>query len=98
MAVTLYRQIYQEMLTSHQDDFTGFKKIHDLFHQDEARYQDEFNRLGKPILRLIEEYENRLCRKMERTNPAYSAKLSEKFRDLIRRDYPLIDMVGLEFS
>ena len=87
------------MITEHEEDFKEFKKIHDLFAKDRMKYQDEYNTQGSDIVDLINLYEKRLCSKMEGSkNSVYSANLAEKFREEIKKDYPLIDLVGVRLS
>lgn len=92
-----YQQQYQEMVQQHQQLFDEFKKVHDLYAQNKSAHQQEFNDRGEPVLDLIQQYENRLCRKSERGGYSqYSAQLAEKFWGLVRKHYPLIDSVGLK--
>lgn len=84
------------MLAKHQDQFDEFKKIHDLFEKDRMKYQDEYNHLGSDIMDIIIDWEKRLCRQMEGgKNGVYSANLSEKFRDEIKKIYPKLDLIGV---
>lgn len=98
MAV-LYQKTYSEMLTAHKSEFEEFAKISTEYKKDQEKWQNELDRVGKPLLRTIEEYENHLCGKMEGAGRgSYTANLSDKFRGAIRKDYPLIDFVGTKFS
>lgn len=97
--MTKYKQFFNEMLTKHKDDFDEFKKIHDLFEKDRLMFQDEFNRQGLGIMDIIIEWEKRLCRQMEGgKNSVYSANLSEKFRDEIKKIYPKLDLIGVRLT
>lgn len=87
------------MISKHEEEFKEFKKIHDLFAKDRMKYQDDYNRQGSDIVDLINLYEKRLCSKMEGSkNSVYSANLAEKYREEIKKDYPLIDLVGVRLS
>lgn len=96
MAV-LYQKTYKEMVAAHADEFLAFKTVHNQYRLDQTKYQAEFDTLGKPLLRIIEEYENRLCGKMEGAGRGtYSANLADKFRGEIKKDFPLIDFIGVK--
>jgi hypothetical protein len=95
--MTKYKQAVQEMLMKHQKEFEEFGKVHDVYKLDQGKWQDEFNRIGKPILRIIQETENRLCGKMENSSLGkYSNNLADKFREEIRKIYPYWEMIGVK--
>ena len=79
------------MIAQHKAEFEKFQKL---------KYEDSrFHELGKPLLRIIEDAERRLCGKMESgVHGTYSKNLADKFRAEIKRSYPLIDLVGVEIS
>jgi hypothetical protein len=92
-----YREAYEEMVLRHQAQFEEFKVIHDKYAADQDKWKVKFDELGKPILRIIEETENRLCSKMEGSHRGnYSSNLSDKFRQEVKKYLPLIDMVGVK--
>lgn len=94
-----YKQYFTEMLSGNQKVFDEFKKVHDLFSSDRMKYQNEFNRQGEQIMDIIRDWEKRLCSRMEGgKNGVYSANLSEKFRDEVRKTYPKIDLIGVKLS
>ncbi|OGD69741.1 hypothetical protein A3A84_01050 [Candidatus Collierbacteria bacterium RIFCSPLOWO2_01_FULL_50_23] len=97
--MTKYKKYFQEMRGANQEAFKQFRKIHDLFATDRVRYQDDFNREGQKIMEIIQEWEKRLCSRMEGgKNSVYSANLSEKFRNEIRSEFPKIDLVGVRLT
>lgn len=97
--MTKYKQYFQEMLADQKKVFDDFKKIHDLFESDRMKYQEEFNRQGAVVMDIIHDWEKRLCARMEGgKNGVYSANLSEKFKDEIRKIFPKIDLVGVKLS
>ncbi len=97
--MTKYKQYFQEMLADQKKVFDDFKKIHDLFAADRMKYQDEFNRQGATVMDIIHDWEKRLCARMEGgKNGVYSANLSEKFKDEIRKIFPKIDLVGVKLT
>lgn len=91
-----YKEYYQKMCTEHSALFAKFKKLHDSYAQDKFTWQEDFNREGLVVRAIMEEWDNRLCGRMESGRHAtYSANLSEKFWNLIKIDFPLIDFVGV---
>ena len=87
------------MMESKRPDFEEFKRVHDLYKSDQNKWKDEFDRLGKPILKIIEESESQLCMKMEGGGKGkFSSNVAEKFREEIRKYLPLIDLVGVKFE
>lgn len=99
MAKQLYTQAYEEMVQMHAADFAAFAEIHDQYKKDQTAWQAKFDALGKPLVRIITETENRLCQKMEGgVHGKYSANLAEKFRSEVKSHFPLIDFVGVTIS
>lgn len=99
MAKQLYTQAYEDMVAKHADAFAAFKIIHDNFKKDQDTWKVKFDELGKPLVRIIEDTENRLCQKMEGgVHGKYSANLAEKFRAEVKSHFPLIDFVGVTIS
>ena len=99
MSQALFKKAIEEMVEVNRKELEKFSEIHNLFKKDQVKYKEIFDETGKPVLRLIEEAENRLCGKMEGSGRGkFSAKLAEKFRDEIRKIYPLIDLVGVTIN
>lgn len=97
--MTKYRQAFMEMITKHEQQFSEFKRIHDLYQQDSKKFEDEFNSIGKPLVNIIHEYENRLCAKMEGSGKAaFTSNVSDKFWEQVRAFFPLIDLVGAKIK
>ncbi len=93
--MTLYKKAVEELISLHKQDFDAFKPIHDLYGKDQITVQEEFNRLGRPILRAVEDAERKLCSKMESGGKAkYSAGLAEKFRAEVKKVLPYLDFIG----
>lgn len=66
---------------------------------DRPAHSEEFNREGKQIKIILDEYEAKLCGRMERgKNAVYSANLSEKYWDEIRKYFPCVDEIGMKVS
>lgn len=91
-----YKEYLQKMLDDNKQVFDEFTKLHEKYDSDEEKWQKEFNEKGSIVMDIVQEYENRLCANTERgMYSVYSAKLAEKFRDEIRKIYPLIDHIGI---
>jgi hypothetical protein len=99
MSSVRYKQVFEEVVRNNRKLFDEFEKAHQRYKSNPEKYQGEFNAAGAPVLRLIEEAENHLCGKMEGAGRGmYSANLAEKFRQEIRKTYPMIDMIGMKIS
>lgn len=91
-----YRQYFRDMCTENAAVFAEFKSLHALYAKDKPKYQEEYNKKGASIRKIIEEWDHKLCTYMENgKNAAYSARLSEKFWAEVRTVFPLIDFVGV---
>lgn len=91
-----YKEYFAKMCDENKDLFTEFKKIHDLYSKNKFAHQKSFNEVGLAVRKIIEEWDSRLCGHMEAgKNANYSARLSEKFWDEVRKLFPLIDFVGV---
>lgn len=94
-----YLEIFNEMVSKYEKEFDAFQELHDKYEKNPQKWQAEFNSEGIKIMEIVFEYENRLCGHMENTNNAtYSANLSEKFRNEIKRYLPKLDMIGVVVS
>ncbi|MBX4206126.1 hypothetical protein KW795_02915 [Candidatus Microgenomates bacterium] len=94
--MTKYKETVQKMLSENKQLFDEFKLIHDRYGLEGNPLQDEFNNLGKQVMKIIREYENKLCNRSEGNGYAsFTGNLAQKFMDEIRHIFPLIDRVGL---
>ena len=92
-----YKDYIQKMLGENKKQFEDFKKLHDNYTLNQSNLQSEFNKEGEKILEIVREYENRLCSNTERgLYNKYSAGLAQKFQDEVRKEFPMIDHVGLK--
>lgn len=92
-----YQDVFNDMVDTHKELFTEFKKVHDAFLNDPEAYKKEFNEKGQEIQRIIRRYENILCGRSEGGRYGkYSANLSEKFWNHIRTYFPKIDQIGMQ--
>ena len=91
-----FRVVYNEMIGNNKEKFLRFKILHDQYKAD-RKLESEFNKEGVEILKIIKDYESRLCNTSENSGfGVFSSKLTEKYWTLIRRDYPLIDLIGVK--
>lgn len=96
--MTKYQQYYQKMWDENKEVLSGFIEIHDKFKSDRKKYSKEFNEKGKAVREIMESWDQRLCKQMEKgNNGVFSSKVSEKFWNEVKKDYPLIEFVGVEF-
>lgn len=97
--MTKYQQVFQNMLNNHQELFSEFRKIHDLYEKDQKGYQKQFDEIGRDVQDIIRRYENILCGKSESSGYGkYSSNLAEKFHAEIKAIFPKIDFIGLQTS
>lgn len=96
--MTKFKEYVKKMYDENADEFAAFRTLHDNY-QANSITQDEYNEAGKPIISLIRDYEDRLCRQSEGSGYAqYTGNLAEKFWGEIRQDFPLIDRVGVKIT
>ena len=98
MAAAKYKRYYQQMKSENEQLFAKFKTVHDLFEQDRSQHQTQFNLLGQELMEIVRDWERRLCAGMSKSFNHYSHTLSEKFKNELRADFPLIDLVGVTIS
>ena len=90
-----FKEYFQKMCAENQVLFDEFQFIHDLYKQNRKANQVIFNEQGSAVRKIIEDWDRRLCGRMERgKNAAYSARLSEKFWGEVKTRFPMIDFVG----
>lgn len=93
--MTKYEEYFNRMVAENEDKFSEFREVHDAYAEDPT-LQDEYNDVGKPILDIIREYEDKLCNRSEGSGyGAYAGNLADKFWSLVRQEYPMIDRVGV---
>ena len=94
--MTKYREYFLKMIEENQEVFDDFKKIHDKYEKDTSSHQTEYNTAGKPIIEIVREYEDRLCSRSEGSGyGSFTGNLAEKFWTEVRREYPMIDRIGI---
>lgn len=84
------------MVKENKEAFDKFAKVHMEYGMNEDELQEKFNEEGEAILKIIHEWEDRLCKQSEKAGfSSYTGNLAEKFQEEIRRHFPLIDHVGI---
>lgn len=98
MAKSLFVEAYEGTVSKNRELFEKFSQIHDHFKSAQDN-KTEFDSVGKQVVRILDEAENRLCSKMENTSHGkYSSNLADKFRVEVRKHFPLIDLVGVTIN
>lgn len=91
-----YKEYFKQMCEENAALFSEFQFIHDLYKANKKANQVIFNEQGLLVRKVVEDWDRKLCGRMERgANASYSARLSEKFWGLVRERFPLIDFVGV---
>ena len=94
-----FKEYYKKMCDENKHVFDEFQFIHDLYKENKKANQVVFNEQGMAMRKIIEDWDRKLCGRMERgKNATYSQKLSEKFWGEVRQKFPLIDFVGATIS
>lgn len=94
-----YKDYFNEMFGLHREQFQAFMLLCQDYMADRAAYSEEFNRQGKGVKDIVSEWDRRLCARMERgRNGVYSANVSDKFWDEVRKYFPCIDEVGVKVT
>lgn len=96
MAQTKYKQYYDQMVAGNAQLFADFGVAHAEYEQ-QTLDQAGFNERGRKVVDVVRDWDRRLCSAMGRgAFSKYSEQLSEKFWSQVRKDFPLIDKVGLK--
>jgi hypothetical protein len=94
--MTKYKEYFDRMVKENKTSFDNFAKLHMDYSMDEDTHQDEFNTEGEKILKIVHEWENRLCKNSENAGySSYTGNLAEKFQEEVRSHFPLIDHIGI---
>lgn len=94
--MTKYKEYYDRMTQDNKKVFDDFAKLHLDYSIDRDRYQEKFNNKGGEILKIIHEWEDRLCSQSEKAGfGSYTGNLAEKFQEEVRSHFPLIDHIGI---
>lgn len=94
-----YKDYFKLMCVENKLLFDEFLAIHNLYQANKKANQVVFNELGAKVRRIVEDWDKKLCGRMERgSNASYSARLSEKFWGEVKKLFPLIDFVGVTYK
>jgi hypothetical protein len=94
-----YQLIYQKMIDENKELFKKFFALHERYVKNPQLTQQEFNTVGREVQDVIHDYERKLCGKTEGgMYSKFSQNLSEKFWEIIRKDFPKIDYIGVTMS
>jgi hypothetical protein len=96
--MTKYQEYFERMLAENKKSFADFRLLHDKYAiaEDTDPLQEEFNHEGEKIMKIVREWENKLCSQSEKGGyGVYTGGLSEKFQSLLRKNFPMIDHIGI---
>jgi hypothetical protein len=95
--MTKSQQYFQDMMDYNKETFEVFKKVHDAYIKDPQHWQEKLNEEGEKTMLIIHRYEDMLCSSSETSGYGkFSANLSNTFWQMIRKQFPKIDCVGLK--
>jgi len=84
------------MVSENKDAFDAFISAHFEYSTNQDKYQEQFNSEGEKILKIIHEWEDRLCKHSEGAGfGKYTSNLAEKFQTEVKSHFPLIDHIGI---
>jgi hypothetical protein len=96
MAKPKYKEFFELMMKNNSEAFEAFAKIHAKYGLNPEENQEEFNREGATIQRILYEWEDKLCNRTQSSGYGnYAGNLAEKFREEVRREFPHIDSIGI---
>lgn len=94
--MTKYKEYFDRMVSENKEAFDKFAKIHMDYGMDEEKYQEEFNKEGEYVLKIIHMWEDKLCKQSEKAGFGnYTVNLAEKFQAEVKSHFPLIDHIGI---
>ncbi len=94
--MTKFKEFYERMIENNKELFDKFIKLHREYSMDQDSLQEKFNQEGSVVVAVIREWEGKLCSTSERAGYGnYTTNLSEKFWEEVRKNFPLIDYVGV---
>ncbi len=94
--MTKYKEYFGKMTEANKELFDKFANIHADYGMDQDKYQEEFNKVGEEVLRIVHDWENKLCSHSEKAGyGGYTGNLAEKFQQEIKSHFPLIDHIGI---
>ncbi|KKS95128.1 MAG: hypothetical protein UV71_C0012G0049 [Microgenomates group bacterium GW2011_GWC1_43_13] len=84
------------MVSENKEAFDKFTRAHFEYSIDNDKNQENFNKEGESVLKIIHEWEDRLCKQSEKAGfGSYTVNLAEKFQAEVKSHFPLIDHIGI---
>jgi len=84
------------MVENNKEAFSAFRVLHDNYALNPDRLQGEFNKEGEKIMKIVREWEGKLCLQSEKGGfGTFTSNLAEKFQSEVRKHYPQIDSIGI---
>jgi 23S rRNA pseudoU1915 N3-methylase RlmH len=94
-----YKDYVKQMYDEYNKLFSDFDKVHAKYVLDKAENQDEYNKKGREVMHVVEEWESRLCSRMEKgKHSSFSHRLADKFKEELRHRFSMIDFIGVEIK
>jgi hypothetical protein len=94
--MTKYKEYFERMVSENKEAFDKFTTVHFEYSTNQEKYQEEFNKEGEKIQKIIHEWEDKLCHQSEKAGfGTYTGNLAEKFQEEVKSHFPLIDHVGI---
>ncbi len=95
--MTKYKKYFLEMSEKNAELFAKFQPIHDGYKADRKAWSKQFHEVGKQVVEVIHEWEQRLCAGMERSqNGVFSSKVADKFWSEVKGRFSHIELVGVK--
>ena len=76
-----------------------FMLLNNVYGQDKEAHKQQFDEEGAKIKLIVQEWEDRLCKKMEGgDHSSYSSKLGEKFQEEVLKYFPFYHEIGVRIA
>jgi hypothetical protein len=84
------------MVENNKEAFASFRMLHDEYALNPDKNQDDFNKDGEKIMKIVREWEGKLCMQSEKGGyGSFTSNLAEKFQAEVRKHFPEINSVGI---
>ena len=94
--MTKYKEYFDKMVSENKEVFGKFPRAHFEYSIDNDKNQENFNKEEENVLKIIHEWEDRLCKQSEKAGfGSYTVNLAEKFQAEVKSHFPLIDHIGI---
>jgi hypothetical protein len=98
MAKVRYKKVLEEIWARNERMFQQFLILNNDYSDPSKRanMEDEFQKIGEKVKKILQVGENNLCRQMEKSSHRmFSSKLADKYWDEVRKYFKYIDQVGV---